>query len=339
MKVNCSDVRHISVDNGPWKINEIHNLSIINDPQKETINIPGTTYLTLSVPHYGHILQDIYSQYRMLQSYYKDLNIVLTNVSKKGMFYGMWQPKVINDFLDILNYKPSSIVDISQNNYFFNKIVFIFDMCNLLPEEFHLQYGTTHHHYLPFCTCYTGTHPCGESPYFNYWYQAIDILRQDFKPYFNWSLDKKFYVSRKEYNQQYKSQIESLEGKNLDKNQQQTLRRAKLRFSPQEEQIEQYFKQNSYTILEPQHLGLKEQISLFSQSKTIASISGTALINAYWCPPQTKIIELNIIPEYKYHYDVFAKYCGITDYIKINNPDSIFTFDVRGILDLPSVPA
>lgn len=319
MIATCSDIRHISVDEGPWVINEINNLQIINNAQQPITHIPGITYLTLSVPHYGHILQDIYSQYRILQSRYKDLNIVLTDVSAKGMFYGMWQPKLINDFLDILNYNPKDIIDISRNNYFFSKIVFIFDVCNLLPQEFHLQYGTRHYHYLPFCTCYTGTEPCGKSEYFKYWYMAIDILRQDFKQYFDWSMTHKLYISRQKYNEQYKKQIEELEGKELNTDQKAVLRRAKIRFCPQEEQIEQHYLNNNYSIIHAQDYGLKEQITLFSQAKDLVSISGTALINVYWCPPQTKVTEYNIIPGYKWHYDVFAAYCNIKEYNKVND--------------------
>ena len=319
--IEADEVRHVTVEESPWVINEIKNLRIINGEGKVK-HISGTTYLTLSVPHYGHILQDIYSQYRMLQFRYKDLKVVLTDLSVKGMYYGMWQPKLIDDFLDVLNYDKANIIDITKHNYSFEKVVFIFDVCNLLPNEFHLKYGTRHYHYLPFCTCYSGKQPCGESEYFAYWWSAIDILRKDFAYLFDWSFTQKLYVSRQRYNEQYKAQIDALEGKPLDAQQLATLNRAKLRYCPDEDRIENYYKKNNYQIIHAQDFGLKEQITLFSQASHLVSISGTALINVYWCHPKTIVTEYAIIPNYKWHYDVFAAYCGIEQYEKLTTFNS-----------------
>ena len=70
-------------------------------------------------------------------------------------------------------------------------------------------------------------------------------------------------------------------------------RKCKIRFIMGEESIENVFKENGFQIVYPELLSLKELIALFQNAEYVAGISGTAMHNALFCPPTTKLIILN----------------------------------------------
>jgi len=81
-------------------------------------------------------------------------------------------------------------------------------MKGLWREEFYKNNGATRSsHYFPFCDCYQGTEPCGESKYFKYNYLAIDMLKESFNHLFKTEKTEKFFISRERYNQKYQDQI------------------------------------------------------------------------------------------------------------------------------------
>ena len=297
------------IDGRIYSIYELHNLTITNN-NLEHLEFPGTTYLTLSIPQYGHLLHDIYAQWRMMEDMC-GANIVLTNVAERGMFYGNgWLPKVMEDFLEITSYDKTKIIDISLHNYKFEKVVAIFDMCNLTPYFLH---------YLPFCNCYIGTDSCGRSEWFKYNEDAVKILRQDFGHLFKPNAHRKIYISRRRYEEEYKKQIE--QGKDLS--------RAKMRYFGNEPLVESFFADKGYEIIHAQDFGLYEQIAMFSEASHIASISGTGLINLIWGSSHTTGIEISGIPGYRWHYDTFAGYANVGNYLKLD----ITGFDDTAILE------
>ena len=297
-KFSVDSITERSVAGRIYTVQELNNLTITND-NSEPLIFPGVTYLALSVPQYGHMLHDIYAQWRMIQSMY-DAQIVLTNLSNKGLYYGSgWLPKVIDDFLDLTSYNKDRIIDISRYNYKFERVVAIFDMCNLTPYF---------RHYLPFCDCYMGTMPCGESPWFKYNEDAVRILRQDLSHLFQPPSDARVYISRSRYNKEYKRHMER--GLNLE--------RARLRYFADEQAVEDLFVANDYKVVHAQDYGLYEQVRKFSQASHVASISGAGLLNLMWCGAHTTGIEICAVPRYKWHFDVFARYANVSNYKKVD---------------------
>lgn len=297
-KFSVESITERPIEGRVYTVQELNGFTVTND-DSEPLEFPGTTYLSLSVPHFGHLLQDIYAQWRMIQGMY-DARLVLTDLSKSGMFYGGgWLPKVIDNFLDLAGYDKDHIIDISRYNYKFERVVAIFDMCNLTPYF---------RHYLPFCDCYSGTAKCGESPYFKYNEDAVAILRKDLSHMFQPPSGRKIYVSRSRYNEIYKQQIERGED----------LYRARLRYFAEEQTVEDLFVTNGYEVIHAQDYGLYEQVRMFSQATHIASISGTSLLNLMWGDSHITGIEILAVPKYRWHYDVFARYSNVGNYKKVD---------------------
>ncbi|WP_347139425.1 glycosyltransferase family 61 protein [Paracoccus sp. SSK6] len=57
-----------------------------------------------------------------------------------------------------------------------------------------------------------------------------------------------------------------------------------------EPEIERWFSDNGFSIVHPQDLKIEDQIALFSGAKMIAGTAGSAMHNAVFSPPETKIL-------------------------------------------------
>jgi hypothetical protein len=297
----------------------INNFSIKNDDGPVT-HIPGETYLFPTYSAYGHSLMDVYAQFKILQLKYNDIKPFFYENGFQGHYFR--ENKVTIDQMDSLGYKHTRIFNISIGNYSFEKVVLFFDMNNTIPEEFYTSNGATRSsHYFPFCDCYMGTEPCGESKYFKYNYLAIDMLKKSFNNLFSSNKTEKFFISRERYNRSYEKEIEYYSNKeSLSDEETQRFIWAKARSTPQEAEIQSMFEKNGYTIVYAEDYTLFEQIKMFSSAKVIASISGTGLFNAFWCDRNTKVFEILSSVGYKYHYKEFAEYSGTDhEYIDIQN--------------------
>lgn len=297
----------------------INNFSIKNDDGPVT-HVPGETYLFPTYSAYGHSLMDVYAQFKILQLKYKDIKPFFYENGFQGHHFK--ENKITIDQMDSLGYKHTRIFNIAIGNYSFEKVVLFFDMNNTFPEQFYIDNGATRSsHYFPFCDCYMGTEPCGESKYFKYNYLAIDMLKESFKDLFSPVKTKKFFISRQRYHNNYKKQIEYYSNKeSLSNEEMASFIWAKARSTPQEAEIQTIFEKNGYTIVYAEDYTLFEQIKMFSSAKEIASISGTGLFNTFWCDKNTKVFEILSSVGYKYHYKEFAEYSGTDhEYIDIQN--------------------
>lgn len=303
----------------------INNFSVVND-DSEPIFVPGDTYLFPTYSAYGHSLVDVFAQFKILQLKYKNIKPFFYEQSERGLFFN---ERILKDQMFILGYSNSEVKDISGGNYVFEKVILFFDMNNTFPEEFYKNNGATRSsHYFPFCDCYQGTEPCGESEYFKYNYLAIDMLKDSFKDWFKTEKTEKFFISRERYNKKYQDQIDFYSKKeSLSDDERLRYHIAQVRSTPKEKYIEDLFKQNGYTIVYAEDYTLKQQIKLFSSAKVIASVSGTGLFNAFWCDNQTKVLEILAVPLYKYHYKEFAEYSGLDhsyiDVVGLSDNDTI----------------
>jgi hypothetical protein len=318
-KLSCSSITQENFLDYDFDTISINNFSIKND-DGPVAHIAGETYLFPTYSAYGHSLMDVYAQFKILQLKYPNINPFFYENGFQGHYFA--ENKITIDQMDSLGYKHTKISNIAIGNYSFEKVILFFDMNNTFPEEFYANNGATRSsHYFPFCDCYMGTEPCGESKYFKYNYLAIDMLKKSFKDLFSPIKTKKFFISRQRYNENYKKEIEYYSSREfLSDEEKGRLIWAKARSTPQEVEIQAFFEQNGYTVVYAEDYTLFEQIKMFSSAKEIASISGTGLFNAFWCDKNTKVFEILSSVGYKYHYKEFAKYSGADhEYIDIQN--------------------
>jgi mannose-6-phosphate isomerase-like protein (cupin superfamily) len=318
-KLSCTSITQENFLDYDFDTICINNFSINNNDGPVT-HVPGETYLFPTYAAYGHSLMDVYAQFKILQLKYKDIKPFFYENGFQEHYFK--ENKITIDQMDSLGYKHTRIFNLAIGNYSFEKVVLFFDMNNTIPEEFYISNGATRSsHYFPFCDCYMGTEPCGESKYFKYNYLAIETLKKSFESLLSSNKTEKFFISRQRYNKDYERQIRYYSNKeSLSDEEKQRFIWAKARSTPQEAEIQSLFEKNGYTIVYAEDYTLFEQIKMFSSAKTIASISGTGLFNAFWCDKNTKVFEILSSVGYKYHYKEFAEYSGTDhEYIDIQN--------------------
>lgn len=271
----------------------IHNLKTSDSP--DLIKYDGQVYLFPMFLAYGHSLMDVYAQYKILKLKYPDLKPVLFEDSSRGFF--AVHNNISKDLMTILN--QTEIIDISKNNYEFEQIIAFFDLSETLPIQ----------RYVPFCNCYMGTEKCGTSEWFKYNYLAIDIIRKDFEEYIVPRKFRNIFISRERYNQRYLEKIHEL--------------KSQQRYYKDEKRLEDFLKSEGYEIVYAEDYGLIDQIKLFSEAKTIASVSGAGLFNLLWSNQNTKVIEIMTNRLYRYHFKEFGEHIGV-NYIQVDSRNDSF---------------
>lgn len=70
-----------------------------------------------------------------------------------------------------------------------------------------------------------------------------------------------------------------------------------------EKELEDFFAQNGYEIVNPGSYSFEEQVDMFSSASHVAGITGAAFINTIFCKPGTKVIIINTSNRYTFpHY-------------------------------------
>lgn len=259
-------------------------------PGSEPIKYDGQVYLFPLFLPYGHTLMDVYAQYKILKLKYPDLKPVFFEDSSRGFL--AVHNNISKDIMTILN--ATEIIDISKNNYVFEELIAFFDVSDTLPIR----------RYVPFCDCYMGTEKCGTSEWFKYNYLAIDIIRKDLEQYIIPRKFRNIFISRERYNQAYLERINEV--------------RSQQRYYKDEKELEDFFRSEGYEIVYAEDYGLIDQIKLFSEAKTIASVSGAGLFNLLWGNENTKVIEIMTNPLYRYHFKEFGEHVGV-NYIQVDS--------------------
>lgn len=283
----------MKIEEGKFLNFDFNNLIINNFetlPGSDPIKYSGQVYLFPMFMAYGHSLMDVYAQYKILKLKYPDLRPVCFEDSSRGFL--AIHNNISKDLMTILN--ETEIIDVSKNNYIFEEIIAFFDLSETMEIK----------RYVPFCDCYMGTEKCGTSEWFKYNYLAIDTIRKDFKEYMQPTRFRKIFISREKYNQKYLQTIEDYESKK--------------RYYKDEKQLEDFFRSEGYEIIYAEDYGLIDQIKLFSEANTIASVAGAGLFNLLWGNQDTKIIEIMANPLYRYHFKEFGEHIGV-NYIQIDS--------------------
>lgn len=272
----------------------IHNLKIDNKTDQITYN--GQVFLFSMFLPFGHSLMDVYAQYKILKLKYPELRPVLFEDSSRGLL--AQDNNISKDLINILDYKEE-IIDVSKNTYVFDELIMFFDVSDTLPIQ----------RYFPFCNCYMGTEPCGTSEWFKYNYLAIDIITKDLSLHTESNKFRKIFISREKYNQKYLKIMEES--------------RSQQRYYKDEKRLEDFLRSEGYEIVYAEEFGLVEQVKLFSQAKTIVSVSGSGLFNLLWGNQETKGIEIMVNPLFRYHFKEFGTYVGV-NYVKIDSRQDSF---------------
>jgi hypothetical protein len=233
---------------------------------------------------------DAYAQYNILKLKYPDLKPVCFEDSRRG--FSAVNNNISKDIMNMLN--ESEIIDIFSNNYVFEQVIAFFDLSETLPIP----------RYVPFCECYMGTEICGTSEWFKYNYLAIDIIRKDFESYMATNKFRNVFISRERYNKAYLEKIDEF--------------RSQQRYYKNEKELEDFFRSEGYEIVYAEDYGLIDQIKLFSEAKTIASVAGAGLFNLLWGNEDTTVLEIMTNPLYRYHFKEFGKHVGV-NYIQVDS--------------------
>jgi hypothetical protein len=259
-------------------------------PGSDPIKYDGQVYLFPLFLPYGHTLMDVYAQYKILKLKYPDLKPVFFEDSSRGFLAE--HNNISKDIMTILN--ATEIIDISKSNYVFEELIAFFDVSDTLPIR----------RYVPFCDCYMGTEKCGTSEWFKYNYLAIDIIRKDLEKYIVPRKFRNIFISRERYNKAYLEKINEL--------------RSQQRYYKDERELEDFFWSEGYEIVYAEDYGLIDQIKLFSEAKTIASVAGAGLFNLLWGNENTRVIEIMTNPMYRYHFKEFGEHVGV-NYIQVDS--------------------
>jgi hypothetical protein len=309
MILDCDSTKQEMFLNYNFDSINIKNFSVINR-EGDIKRIIGKTYLFSTFSPFGHSLLDIYGQYKVLRLKYPDIKPFFFEDTSKGYLHNY---KISTDLINDLGCNPDDINDISKNNYIFDEVILFFDMTNTFPENFYQSFGINRSsHYFPFCSCYMGTENCGEGEFFKYNYLAIDLIVKNFSHMLSKDKTKKYFISRKRYNDQYKKEIDFFSSKgSLSVEEDQQFYRAKVRYCKDEDEIEKVFVENGYLVVYPEDYTLFDQIKMFSNAKDIASVSGASLFNFLWCDSNSIITEVLSVPGYRYHYKQFAEHIKV----------------------------
>jgi hypothetical protein len=274
MNETCSAITTTYLSELGVNLHTIKNL-IIKHSAENPIHIKGTVYLLPAFVPYGHALMDCYAQLNLIKRYVPDVTPIFYNMSSRGWVVDSYSFKpVMYDLM--IEVGSLEVIDLSSGSFIFDEVVLMFDYTNSLSTEFYQSNGVTEStHYPPFCSCYMGAAPCGTSESFKYNFAALDFLKTAFNRYKLPKENKKLYVSRRGVNEGYARTINDLSPKTgLTTEEVGILHRAKIRHYADESELEAYFASKGYEIINPDGMGLFEQVTLFSKASHIAGLSG-----------------------------------------------------------------
>lgn len=94
-----------------------------------------------------------------------------------------------------------------------------------------------------------------------------------------------------------------------------------------EEEIENVFAENGYSIIQPSGMPMNEQIGLFASASHVAGVLGTGFYNGIFCKSGTQFTAITIHPDYWYPFeddirdvvDVKFRYIHLANHLKDRN--------------------
>lgn len=267
--------------------------------------LPGNYYLIDldSFSSHFHFLNDQVGEYLVIKEYIKDLIPV---VFVKNCFA---EVKNINDHNKTSKYIYDALfkIGVSTDSFYdLNKIDSIH-----IPNLFATQIFFNQYLKKEMIPANGGTNPK---------YSVPAIKKYFFSDKLN--NDKKLFISRMNENNSVREAREFLENKKVTDYKEFLKMKAKLGEDQRikifdrhitlddEIELERFFKNSGYKIINPGEYSLQEQIDMFSEASHVAGLSGAGFINTMFCQPSAKIIILNTSTSYSFPHHKWPRAAG-----------------------------
>jgi hypothetical protein len=322
----AESVEVIDVEESFGKIFKLSNVSYTNREHKQTIHIPGKTYIGLADFYIWHFLYDSVAQFCYLKTKIKDLNpfFISPAVMKNG---------TKEEFLDQLRYisfhVESDTVRETQPHKYFEDLFEIFitqdNMYNL--ESYNFTFEEVYFVY-------------DNVRYFNKIPQLVNTGRQWFGvPYAYWinnSWESRAHLTRGIFPETWWRSLGILEMRNifLKKLKENTTETPKKIFlsrkdangrykerglSPTfdrhcsdevDETIEDFFVSKGYYPIVLEGMGYLEQLNYFKNATHIAGIVGSAFCQTLVCNPSAVVSQIMVNKRYDFTYQFISEMVG-----------------------------
>lgn len=272
------------------KVIHIHNYSTSPNSGKNSIYVPGKSFLAPASSQYYHTLVDIIGTYEYLKGLDPEINIIFcakdTNDGDFGQFFRESRnPKnlFVLEVQKMYN-KSGTIFDIINDNVVFEEVIFMptksmwdYDRMNPFSIQQEL-FDFSHEELIPIRSIY------------------IEKIIEKFLPLKNTSKIKKIYSSRMPYNKDdpdFKHfDYSYFENKESDR-------------VYDEREIIKYFRSNGYEIVNMSSMTLVEQFSLMSQATHFAGMDGSNMFPGVYMAPGSVV---NIFSTQNFWGYEFTKY-------------------------------
>jgi hypothetical protein len=308
------------------KIFKLSNVSYTDKSHKETIHVPGKTFIGLADAYIWHFLYDSIAQLCYLKTKINDLNAFF--ISPAAMING-----TKNEFLEQNKYmsfhiKSDTIRKIQPHKYFEDLFeIFVtqenmynLESCNFTFEEVYFVYDNVRYFNRIQDLLSTGRHWFGV-PYAYWinsswesrahitraifpetWWRSIGILemRNIFLKKLkdvNIETPKKIFLSRKDANERYK---EKGLGPSFD------------RYCSDEinEVIEEFFISKGYHSIILEGMGYLEQLNYFKNATHIAGVIGSSFCQTLVCNPSAIVSQIMVNKRYDFTYQFISEMAG-----------------------------
>jgi len=275
---NATYNKHSIIEDSDGPISIFEDVTIINNPSSEKIFFSGTYIPITCTPHYFHFLKEYYGFYLYYKEKY-DANAQYLWIDHH-YFYPAYQNMIgICDFCHKTLGEGWTITDWHNKNFFIKKLVILFDSQRCIMNE---SYQQPSYAYTP------GINATIRA-------QMLPRVPQE-------DIRHKLYLSRKIVSEHLPTFPVGQSNAPLEKWKQDQLR---LRYvdPAKEQELEDYYQQQGYTIIQLSGMSLLEQVSLFQHADKVTGLLGTAFYNGIFANEHTSFEALRINPEYYYDFE------------------------------------
>lgn len=260
------------LDSTGIKIFELKNFKILNDNDKNYTYMNGV-YFPIRYRHqFISLLQDYIAGYLKYKKIYPELKIIFftDNWLESNPKNYLRNQKFLDDLVFHFN---SEIINISNNNYIFDKIILHEVEMTVIPREIY----------------HSGSAPDEFSKEVKQWrIEAIPLIYEEFKKYIKQNNNINLYISRSKINKQWMKFTN-------DKYLQSTRVHNKIF----DDDLDNMLSNIGFKVLDFFNFGFFDQINMSYNSNIYLSIDGSSLINAIWSNNNCKIIKIIVNKNYK----------------------------------------
>lgn len=325
----------------------------IND-HENIKHFKGNIFLMQLQTAYFHLLYDQIGQYELLKQKIENLKVMFVLGSKEDYQLILENriplSLVFKDMFKIYNYNIEDIIYVRDNtSYLFDNVFY---------------FNNSFVNFLQLLDSNVLLYDIEDDDFKNYNLEIVKCLQNVFKNYYQELESKKIFITRKKENEKLKNinnLLINLKNNNINEIKKEdilllqrykdtfgnyeyleNLTRTRLQNEKDENDIEMFFINNNYEIVDPSKYGLIDQINLFRNASSVAAVKGTGLANGVFCKNDTQIIMINTHIDYRFWYDSIlenttSKFYEVPikqkDFDLINFNDINYTFSINNIIN------